>query len=232
MTDIILKMLLFIGLGYLVGSIPTAVIVSKKFFGFDIRSKGSGNMGSTNAIRVLGTRWGAFVQICDIAKGTIPVLIFADWLGMDWGMCGDKSFLNLPVLEIIIGLSAVCGHIWSCFVGFKGGKGINTAAGMLIAIMPIELGIALGVFLIVLFLSGYVSLGSLIASLTIPITLFIRHNIFHVHINGYYTLIYFAIGLVVIIFYAHRSNIVRLFKGSENKFEKLHLIKCHCFSSK
>ena len=220
MTEIIIKMLLLMVASYLIGSIPTAVIISKKIFGFDIRTKGSGNMGSTNAMRVLGAKWGVIVQLIDILKGAVPVLIFADIVGVYWGMLTPESFLSLPILEIIIGCSAVCGHIWSCFVGFKGGKGVNTALGMLLVVMPVEVGIAFACFAITIMITGFVSLSSLVGALTIPITLIVRYNLFGVTITSYFTLIYFAIGIAVVVTYAHRSNIVRLAKGNEDRFEK------------
>jgi glycerol-3-phosphate acyltransferase PlsY len=213
-------------LSYLIGSIPTGVIISKKFFGFDIRTQGSGNMGSTNVMRVLGIKWGIVVQIIDVLKGFIPVFLFADLLAENWAMYTKNSFLNLPILEITIGMSAIAGHIWSCFVGFKGGKGINTAVGMLIAVMPIELGIGLFTFAITVGITGYVSLGSMLGSVMIPLVLFSRYNFFSVDIKGYFTLIYFTIGFVLLVVFAHRSNIVRLAKGTENRFEKMRFLKC------
>lgn len=226
MTTIILKLILFIVIGYLVGSIPSAVIISKKFFGFDIREKGSGNMGSTNAMRVLGTKWGIVVQICDILKGLLPVYILADIIAPKWNMLNADSFLNLPILEVIIGLAAVCGHIWSCFVGFKGGKGINTTLGMLLVVIPIEGGIGLLCFLITLFLTGYVSLGSLVAAVSIPLTFIIRHNFFGVNIESYCTVLCLTLAIVIIVFYAHCANIKRLLNHTENKFEKAQIFKC------
>ena len=228
MLEILLKMILLILLSYLIGAIPTGVIISKKFFGFDIRTQGSKNMGSTNIMRVLGIKWGIVVQIIDVLKGVVPVLLFANFIGMRWGMCVEDSFLNLPILEITVGVSAIAGHIWSCFVGFKGGKGINTALGMLIAVLPIELGIGLFIFAMTLGVTGYVSLSSILGSLMIPLVLFSRHNFFSVDIKGYFTLIYFTIGFVVLVVFAHRSNIVRLTKGTENRFEKVRFLRCLC----
>ena len=225
MLIIILKLILFISIGYIIGSIPSAVLISKIFFGFDIRTKGSGNMGSTNAMRVLGFKWGTIVQVLDILKGAIPVFILADIVAPKWDMLSSDSFLNLPILEVIIGLSAVCGHVWSCFVCFKGGKGVNTTLGMLLVVIPIEGAIGLLIFIITLLLSGYVSLGSLVAAFFIPIILIIRYNFFNMNIEGYLTLVYLTISFVIIIFFAHRSNIKRLINGTENKCEKLQLIK-------
>lgn len=220
-----LKLISVILVGYLLGSIPTAVIVSKKVFGFDIRDKGSGNMGSTNAFRIMGWKWGLLVQIVDLLKGLCAVLLAA-WIvreGIDLG--SHTWFQDTTLAKIIAGISAVVGHIWSVFVKFKGGKGVNTAAGMLIGIIPIDVGIALAVFIIALVLSGYVSLGSILASITLPSSLFLRYNICKDYIPGYHTIIIFLIALSVIIVFTHRKNIIRIFKGTENKFKKFQIFK-------
>ncbi len=211
-------------LSYFVGSFPSAVIISKLFFGFDIREKGSGNMGSTNAFRVLGWKWGIIVQLMDITKGLIAVLVIANLFGIPYNF-GSNYFENATIMKIIAGLSAVLGHIFSFYVSFKGGKGINTALGMLIGIVPVEVGIALGLFIIAVIFSGYISLGSIIGSFSVPIALIFRHSVFGVEIPGYLILTYFLSALAIILILAHLSNIKRLIKGTENKFHKLHLIK-------
>jgi glycerol-3-phosphate acyltransferase PlsY len=212
-------------ISYFIGAIPTGVIISKRFFGFDIRTKGSGNMGSTNVSRVLGTRWGILVQVLDILKGVVPVLLLGGLIGSYWlDMCNESSFLSEPILKLIIGIAAVIGHIWSCFVNFKGGKGINVALGMLIAIMPIEILFALLFFIIVVGISGFVSLGSMLAAIMVPVIMFIRRNIFNVDITSYLTLVYIMIGFAVLICFVHRSNIKRLFQRKENRMDKMRFI--------
>jgi len=119
----------------------------------------------------------------------------------------------------------VLGHVYSCFVNFKGGKGISTAAGMLIAIAPVEVAVAFGLFVLVVLLSGYVSLGSIGAAIAFPFTMFLRENAFGVDITGYNTMIVFAIGLSLFLIYTHRTNIVRLANGVENRFEKLRILR-------
>lgn len=219
-----LELFFIIFASYLVGSLPTAVIVSKVFFGFDIRTKGSGNMGSTNAFRVLGWKWGVLVQIFDIAKGIFAVMFIAIHFGQD--VVNNISWIyDIKILQLIAGIAAVTGHIWSLFVNFRGGKGINTAAGMLLGLAPLDFGIAFGLFTIAVIFSGYISLGSLIAAISLPTSLIIRSNIFGDEIQGYNTLIYFSVFLMLLVFYTHRSNIKRLFNGNENKFNKLQLIK-------
>lgn len=223
--DPLLRLIIVIVQSYLIGSIPTALIISKKFFGFDIRSKGSGNMGSTNAFRVLGWKWGVVVQLADIAKGLVAVLLVAYFFDSQMPFENHTPFEDATVVKIIAGFAAVMGHIWSVFAGFKGGKGINTSVGMLIALAPVEVAIAAGVFALLVFASGYVSLGSIIAAMSVPGTMAIRYNLFGVQINGYHTLVYFCIALAVLVIYAHRANIKRLLAGTENRFQKLQLFR-------
>jgi len=221
-----LKIVLIVVISYLLGAFPSAVVISKKFFGFDIRQKGSGNMGSTNAFRVLGWKWGIIVQLLDILKGVLAVAVVATLLGSGIDLGNRTWFEDLTLIKMLAGVAAVAGHIWSMFVGFRGGKGINTAAGMLIAIAPIDVAIAVGIFIIAVIFSGYISLGSISAAFAFPSSMFLRYNIFHVDIPGYQIMIYFAVAISLILIYAHRSNIVRLIKGNESRFAKLHLIKC------
>lgn len=223
-------LLLVVIFSYLLGSFPSAVVISKSFFGFDIREKGSGNMGSTNAFRILGWKWGILVQVLDLLKGILAVIVVANLLGQDIHVLSNSYFEDLTVVKIIAGISAVIGHVWTCFAGFKGGKGINTATGMLIAIAPIDVSIAVGIFILAVIFSGYISLGSLAAAFSLPSSMFVRYNLFHVDIPGYQILIYFALVLTLLIFYTHRSNIKRLLRGEENRFAKLQLVKV--FNSK
>ncbi|MBI5645683.1 MAG: glycerol-3-phosphate 1-O-acyltransferase PlsY [Ignavibacteriae bacterium] len=215
---------LIIILSYLVGSIPTGLIISRWVKGIDIRKAGSGNIGSTNAMRVLGWKWGLVVQVVDILKGLTAVLVIANLHYGDFPFNNKTPFDDYVVVQIIAGLAAVLGHIFSVFLSFRGGKGINTAAGMLVGIAPIDISIALIVFLIVLFSTGYVSLGSISAATAFPTTLFVRFNIFKDSIPSYHTLIIFSIALSVLLIYAHRSNIQRLLAGSEHRFHKLKIL--------
>jgi glycerol-3-phosphate acyltransferase PlsY len=209
---------------YLIGSLPTAVIISKVFFGFDIRNEGSGNMGSTNAFRVLGWKWGVVVQLIDISKGIIVVIFIANHFGED--LVGKLSWISdIKILQIIAGISAVAGHIWSLFVNFRGGKGVNTAAGMLLGLAPVDFGVAFVLFTIAVVLSGYISLGSIVAAVSIPTSLLFRTSVLGESIPGYHTMLYFAFAIMLLVIYTHRSNIKRLLQGNENKFQKLHLIK-------
>jgi glycerol-3-phosphate acyltransferase PlsY len=220
-----LSLILLIVVSYLVGSVPFAFIIGKLFKGIDVREYGSGNLGSTNAFRVLGIPLGIMVQILDIAKGLTVVLLLSTFFYHNLPFRNITPFEDITVLKIIAGVSAVLGHTFSVFVGFKGGKGINTAVGMLLSLSPIDVSISAGFFIVILLFSGYVSLGSVVASFIFPVTMFIRENIFKVEIYGYKTLIVFSIALSVLLIYNHRSNIKRLLYGNENRFENLWLFR-------
>lgn len=220
-----LSLILLILLSYLIGAIPFAYIIGKIAKGIDIREYGSGNLGSTNAFRVLGVPLGLLVQILDIAKGLAVVLILSTGFYHNLPFRNITPFEDITVLKIIAGASAVIGHTFSVFVGFKGGKGINTALGMLISLSPIDVSISAGFFILILLFSGYVSLGSVVASFLFPIVMFIRENIFNVEIYGYKTLIFFSIAVSVLLIYNHRSNIKRLLYGNENRFENLWIFR-------
>ncbi|HMQ69369.1 MAG TPA: glycerol-3-phosphate 1-O-acyltransferase PlsY [Ignavibacteria bacterium] len=210
---------------YLIGSIPSALIVGKLFKKIDIRNYGSGNLGSTNAFRVLGVPLGILVQAMDISKGLIAVLFVSTFFYDHLPFTNYTPFEDLTVLKIIAGISAVLGHTFSVFVNFKGGKGINTALGMLISLAPVDVGISVGFFILIVLSSGYVSLGSIVASFVFPVTMFVRENVFKVDIYGYNTLIFFSIGVSLLLIYNHRENIKRLLYGNENRFDKLWLIR-------
>lgn len=221
--------LILIGLAsYLVGSFPTAVLISKRFFGFDIRTKGSGNMGSSNAFRLLGWKWGVVVQVIDILKGTFAVLVVSHLMeGHTLPFTNRTPFEDYTVVKLIAGASVVLGHIFSIFVGFKGGKGVNTATGMLIGIAPIEVSIAFGVFWLAVMVSGYISLGSILAAIIIPSVMAFRYNVFGAEISGYHTLIWFSIGMSLLVIYMHRSNIQRLLHGTERKMTQWQILRRH-----
>ncbi|MDQ3021116.1 MAG: glycerol-3-phosphate 1-O-acyltransferase PlsY [Bacteroidota bacterium] len=210
---------------YLIGSIPSALIVGKLFKKIDIRNYGSGNLGSTNAFRVLGAPLGILVQAMDISKGLVAVLVVTNFFYHNLPFTNYTPFDDITVLKIIAGISAVIGHTFSVFANFKGGKGINTALGMLISLAPVDVGISVGFFIVTVLFSGYISLGSIVASFIFPVIMFTRENIFKVDISGYNTLIFFSIGVSILLIYNHRENIKRLLYGNENRFDKLWLIR-------
>ena len=204
-------------LSYLVGSIPTSIIVSKISKGIDIRNYGSGNAGGTNVMRVLGWKQGLFVIVLDIMKGVLAVIVIARLHNGNVPFENATPFDDFTLVQIIAGISAVIGHIWTVFAGFKGGKGIATALGMLLMIVTVDMLVAIGVFLIVVTVSRYVSLASIIGAIAVPLTLIVRENIFHVDIPGYGTLLPFIILLTLLVIFTHRKNVVRLINGNESK---------------
>jgi glycerol-3-phosphate acyltransferase PlsY len=204
-------------LSYLVGSIPNSIIISKAVSGIDIRNHGSGNAGGTNVMRVLGWKYGFVVIFLDALKGAIAVVIISRLFYGPLPFENVSPFDDFTLVQIIAGMAAVIGHIWTVFAGFKGGKGIATALGMLLTLITIDMLIAVGIFALVVLISRYVSLGSIIAAISVPATLFIRENLFHVDIPGYSTLFPFIIGVTVLVIYTHRKNLVRIINGNENK---------------
>ncbi|MDD4156694.1 MAG: glycerol-3-phosphate 1-O-acyltransferase PlsY [Candidatus Cloacimonetes bacterium] len=187
---------------YLIGSIPFAYIYGKLFRNIDIRNFGSGNIGATNVLRILGKKAGIIVLILDMLKGFLPVFIVKEIL--QWNM----EYAWLPVL---IGIFAILGHTFTIFLLFKGGKGVATAAGVFLALTPIVLLIAFSFFIAVVALTKYVSLGSIFAALFVVTT-----NIFSYSSNDPYVF-YFSLIVAFFIIFKHKSNIIRLLKGTENK---------------
>ncbi|MCH7974045.1 MAG: glycerol-3-phosphate 1-O-acyltransferase PlsY [Bacteroidetes bacterium] len=204
-------------ISYLLGSIPNSIILSKMAKGIDIREHGSGNAGGTNVIRVLGFKLGLSVIFLDALKGALAVIVIARLFSGSMPFNNLTPFDDFTLVQIIAGISAVIGHIWTIFAGFKGGKGIATALGMLLIIITIDMLIAVGVFLIVVSISRYISLGSISAAITVPLALFARENIFHVNIPGYHILLPFIIIISLLVILTHRENITRLLKGNESK---------------
>jgi glycerol-3-phosphate acyltransferase PlsY len=208
-------------LSYLIGSFPTAIIVARQMRGIDIRQHGSGNAGGTNVFRVLGWKAGVFVILIDMAKGLLATIVIARLMYGPIPFENRTPFDDFTVVQIIAGCAAILGHIWTLFAGFKGGKGIATAGGMLLGIAPVEVAVSVGVFAVVFLISHYVSLGSLSAAIAFPLTMFFRENIFMVDIEGYHTLIFFSIGISLLIIFTHRANIKRLLAGTENRITSL-----------
>jgi glycerol-3-phosphate acyltransferase PlsY len=194
-------------IGYLFGSIPTAIIAGKLLKKIDIREHGSGNAGATNVFRVLGPKWGIIVLLIDMLKGFIPVFWIAGLIHLQ----AD----TLIYYQILAAISAIAGHVWTIFAGFKGGKGVGTSAGVFLGLAPLPLSAALLVFIIIVAVTKYVSLGSITASLIFLIILLLQKYVMQVNIPD--ILLYLAGAVVAIILYAHRSNIGRLLKGNENK---------------
>jgi acyl phosphate:glycerol-3-phosphate acyltransferase len=197
--------LLLILTAYLVGSIPTAVWVSRYFFGIDIRDYGSGNAGATNTFRVLGKKWGAFVMIVDMLKAIVAVKL-AFFLPEAF-----DNELYLINLQLGLGLAAVLGHIFPIWADFRGGKGVASLFGMVLGIQPNVALCCVGVFILVLFLTRWVSLSSILASVAFPIFILVIFN------EPEHLYRVFAIVVALLVLLTHQKNIGRIIKGSESK---------------
>ena len=190
--------LLLVG-AYLVGAIPTSWIVARLVRGIDLREHGSGNLGATNAYRVLGWKPALPIFASDILKGWFPTAFFHLWDGRpspDWALA--------------FGAAAIVGHVWSVWVGFRGGKGVATSAGALLALAPVAAGIGFAVWAAIVFWTGYVSLGSIVAAVLVPILVVV--------LDGPGPVLWLTMALAAFVTLAHRSNIRRLMAGTENRF--------------
>ncbi len=200
-----MKEALLIIMAYLIGSIPVALIISKKFFGIDIREYGSGNMGATNAFRVLGPKYGTIIMVLDILKGMLAVGLF--YL-LPYYLSNELERTNFI---IGLGLSAVMGHIFPIFANFKGGKGVATLLGMLIAVQPVVAVCCVAVFVLVLYLTRYVSLSSILGAIMLPVSVIL---IWNEHELSYRI---FALLVAFLVIITHQKNIGRLIRGAESR---------------
>jgi acyl phosphate:glycerol-3-phosphate acyltransferase len=212
-----LNLLVVVILSYLAGSIPNSIIVSKLVKGIDIREHGSGNAGGTNVFRILGWKWGVLVILLDALKGALAVILIARLYLDSFPFANITPFDDFTLVQIICGIAAVIGHIWTVFAGFRGGKGIATALGFLLTLITVDMLLALVVFSLTVYISRYISLGSIFAALSVPLILIIRENVFGVDIPGYGTILPFVVVTVLLVLYTHRKNIQRLLEGNENK---------------
>ena len=200
-----MKEVLLIITAYLIGSIPTALIISKSFFGIDIREYGSGNMGATNTFRVLGPKFGTIVMAGDMLKGILAVALYNL---LPYYLTNELDRTNLM---IGLGMAAVAGHIYPVWAQFRGGKGVATLFGMLLAMQPVVAISCVGVFLLVLFLTRYVSLSSILAGVALPICVLWIYNEHEV----FYRV--FAVAVAALVVLTHQKNISRLLKGNESR---------------
>lgn len=193
---------------YLLGSIPTAVWYGQGFFNLDIRKYGSGNAGATNTFRVLGKRAGTIVMLVDVLKGyTAAILATLLWY---FNVVSETEILTF---KIVLGLVAVIGHLYPVFANFKGGKGVATLLGMMLATHPEMAAVCIGVFLLVVIASQYVSLGSIVAALAFPVLLLLR--IFGQQESPILIVFGFVVFLLVVL--THQKNIARLLRGEESR---------------
>ena len=191
--------------------------MSKLVKGIDIREHGSGNAGGSNVFRVLGWKYGISVILLDATKGMIAVLLVSRLYFGNFPFPNATPFDDFTLVQIIAGVFAVLGHIWTIFAGFKGGKGIATGLGFLVSIVTVDMLLGLVVFAIVVAASKYISLGSLAAAASVPIFMIIRENIFGVDISGYGTVLPLTIFLAFLVMFTHKANISRIINGNENK---------------
>ena len=196
-----LEAVLWLLASYFVGAIPTSYLVGRWARGIDLREHGSRNLGATNLYRTLGWRFAVPVGLFDVAKGAAPVLLFG------------PRVPEVPYFAIWCGLAAVLGHVFSVFVRFRGGKGVATAAGMVIALAPLAFPVVLVIWALVVWLTGYVSLGSIVAAAVFPLADWWLHPAHRAPIT-----LVIDLGLAGFIIWKHRANIQRLFAGTENRF--------------
>lgn len=202
-----MQALLLIISAYLIGSIPTAYWIGKWFFHIDIREHGSKNMGASNTFRVLGSTWGIIVLVIDMGKGIAAVQLThavsaSMWLGY------ETTFWKL-----LLGLTAVAGHIFPVFAGFRGGKGVATLFGVVLAIQPWTALISVAAFVVVVFLTKYISLGSIVAVVVFAACVWFAVQETNVYMR------WFSVLSAALVIFMHRANIKRLFAGNENKFK-------------
>ncbi|HET9327667.1 MAG TPA: glycerol-3-phosphate 1-O-acyltransferase PlsY [Candidatus Eisenbacteria bacterium] len=197
--------LMALALGYLSGALPWGLWLGRWFRGVDVREHGSRNLGATNVYRVLGPRLGVATLLLDVLKGALPVWLVPALPQMD-RFPGGQAWC-----AVAVALAAVAGHVWTCFAGFKGGKGVATTAGVLLALAPLAFGVFVVVFVITLALSRYVSLGSVLGSVAFVIALAL--------IEGTRTPAFMLGGLLaILVILRHRENLKRLARGEERRF--------------
>jgi glycerol-3-phosphate acyltransferase PlsY len=197
--------ILLLLIAYLLGSVSTAVLVGRRFFGIDIREYGSGSAGATNVYRVMGPKWGAIVMIADMLKGVLAVqlaFLLPDYVE------NEMAFQNLQTL---LGLAAVVGHIFPIWADFRGGKGVATIFGMVLGISPLTAVGCITIFSLVLYLTRFVSLSSILAGISFPIFILVVFNVD----NPLYRV--FAITVALLVLLTHQKNIGRLLRGEEGK---------------
>ena len=200
-----MKEILLIVIAYLIGSVPTAIWLSKAYYGIDIREYGSGNSGATNTFRVLGPRWGSLVMFVDILKGVVATSLY---ILLPYYLTDEWERTNFM---IGLGLAAVLGHIFPVWADFRGGKGVATLFGMILAIQPLVAACCVGVFILVLYLTRFVSLSSILASVAFAVFILFVFNEQETLYRA------FAIAVTMTVLLTHQKNISRLLRGNESK---------------
>jgi len=196
-------------IAYLIGSFPTSYLIGRIFYQTDIRQKGSGNTGATNALRTFGTKTGAVVLVIDILKGVAAIFI-ARYL-----LKHVATGANFNLIESLSGLFVIIGHIYSIFLGFKGGKGVATAAGVFLALLPLTLLFCLVLFSFIVYTSKYVSLGSMLTAFAFLVIELVSQAIMRFPNKPR---LFLVLAIVILIIVRHKANLKRLLDGNENKF--------------
>ena len=195
---------------YLMGAIPFGLIIARLYGVGDIRTEGSGNIGATNVGRVIGARAAVWVYLGDIGKGVAAVL-----LGRLYAANFELGFVNYDVFLVACAVAAVLGHVFPVYIRFKGGKGVNTGLGVMITLLPYETLLAFGVFLLVVLLARYVSLGSMLAGISLFAIIAVEKHILDRPVADIY--FYLTLVLALLILVTHRQNISRLMRGQESR---------------
>lgn len=190
--------ILWIAITYCIGSVPFGLVFAKTFCHIDPRTAGSGNVGATNVSRLCGTGWGVATLVCDLLKGTLPVAIIMHYSGSE-------------LAWTLTALAAILGHLYSCFLGFKGGKAVATSIGVLIPLAFWQLLAAVALCLLLIWRSGFVSLGSLALVTAMPILL---------ALSGKFSLLPLSLIILGLVYWSHRENIRRLARGEEKTWIK------------
>jgi len=205
--DLTIRLLLVAATGYVCGALPWGLWVGRWFRGIDIRTVGSGNLGATNVYRSLGPALGVLTLLLDVTKGAVPVALAPALLP------AAADPFTLEIGRVVAGIAAVAGHVWTFLAGFKGGKGVATTVGVLLALSPAAFGIFVAVFVLTLALTRYVSLGSTLGAIAFVIALWrlqpagVRSPAFAL-----------GVALAVLIVWRHRDNYARLARGEERRF--------------
>ncbi len=193
----VVAQVIVVAVAYLIGSIPTGLLLGK-LYGIDVRKEGSGNIGATNLYRTVGRKVGIFTLIGDCLKGLLPVLMV-------------KASAFPPELAAWVGLAAFCGHVFSLFLKFRGGKGVATALGVFLALAPVAVTIAIALFAVMMFVWRYVSLGSISAAAVMPLAVYL--------LGGSRTITLVAAVIALIVIARHHENLSRLLSGTESRFK-------------
>ncbi len=212
-----MEFIILLVLSYLTGSIPTSIIVSRIAKNIDIRDHGSGNAGATNVYRILGWKYALIVLLLDIFKAWLPTAIYATTIFQ------YISIIDIGFIQILCGSFSVIGHTYPIFAKFKGGKGVGPLIGVLLALFPIAFPLCLIVAIAVIVTTGYVSLGSIFAAISLPVFILILPVLDVISPN--LSLVIFSLLVPWFVIYTHRGNISRIRNGTENRFDKAIIFK-------